>query len=280
MQKHLRNSIQVEPIYSKKANRKMKLGPLENGETIFSNIDSLSPDFVPKLLPYRENEQKEIANALKPLLEGIAARNLFIYGKAGIGKTHAVKRVLEDINEFGLPSIFVNCWIHPGSDAIIEAMARQLGIVAEPSVEKIKNRIEERAVVFVFDEIDQAKDLNFLYATLEEINRKGIILISNKPEFIATLDERIRSRLQPQTIEFRDYKPEEIKGILKERRKYAFYEETWAEEAIKLLEEKTIEKGDIRFGLILMRNAGLNAEQDASRIVLKKHVEQALERLK
>jgi len=28
-----------------------------------------------------------------------------------------------------------------------------------------------------------------------------------------------------------------------------------------------------------MRNAGLNAEQDASRIVLKKHVEQALEKL-
>jgi len=257
----------------------MKLGPLGSEETIFSNIDSLSPDFVPKLLPYRENEQKEIANALEPLLKDRSGRNLFIYGKAGIGKTHAVKRVLEDLSEFGLPSIFINCWVHSESNAIIEAIAKQLGIIAEPSIERIKNRLGSSAIVFAFDEIDQAKGLNFLYAILEEINMAGIILISNKPEFIATLDERIRSRLQPQIIEFRNYKPEEIKGILKERRKYAFYEETWSEEAIKLLEEKTIEKADIRFGLILMRNAGLNAEQDASRIVLKKHVEQALEKL-
>jgi len=258
----------------------MKLGPLESDETIFSNIDSLSPDFVPKLLPYRENEQKEIANALKPLVEGRLGRNLFIYGKAGIGKTHAVKRVLADFGEFDLPSVFINCWICPESGAIIESIEKQLGIIGEPSIERIKNRLGGSAIVFAFDEIDQATELNFLYTILEEINRRGVILISNKPEFIATLDERIRSRLQPQTIEFRNYKPEEIKGILKERRKYAFYEETWSKEAIKLLEEKTIEKADIRFGLILMRSAGLNAEQDASRIVLKKHVEEAWEKLK
>lgn len=258
----------------------MKLGPLEKDESIFSNIDSLNPDFVPKLLPYRENEQKEIANALEPLLKGIPGRNLFIYGKSGIGKTHAVKRVLEDLSEYGLPSVFVNCWVYSESKAIIEVISRQLGIAAEPNIERIKSRADNKPMVFVFDEIDQAKELSFLYSVLEEISIKGIILISNKLEFIAMLDERIRSRLRPQILEFREYKPEEIKGILRERRKYAFYEETWSEEAINLLEEKVIEKGDIRFGLTLMRNAGLNAEQDASRIVLKEHIEQALEKLK
>jgi len=114
---------------------------------------------------------------------------------------------------------------------------------------------------------------------LEEVKTKAVVLISNKKEFIAEIDERIRSRLLAEEIEFREYAPEEIKAILAGRRKYAFYEETWQKEAITLLEEKTVEKGDIRFGLALMRNAGLNAEYDASRVVLKKHVEQALEKM-
>ena len=256
----------------------MRLTPLEKDESLFSNIDSLAPDFVPKLLPHRENEQKEIANVLAPLLEDKPARNLFIYGKAGIGKTHAVKRVLEDLSEYGLLSVFINCWLYPESKEILAQVAKHLGMV-EPSIEKIKQRVQARPIVFVFDEIDQAKELSFLYALLEEIPKKSIILISNKPEFIAYMDERIRSRLQPQLMEFREYTQEEVKDILRERRKYAFYEETWSKEAIALLEEKVAEKCDIRFGLLLMRKAGLNAEKDASRIVLKKHVEEALSKL-
>ena len=33
---------------------------LKAEETIFSNIDSLDPDFVPKILPHREEQQREI----------------------------------------------------------------------------------------------------------------------------------------------------------------------------------------------------------------------------
>jgi cell division control protein 6 len=256
----------------------LKLTPLSSEESIFSNIDSLSPDFVPKILPFRENEQKEIALALQPLLNGVSARNLFIYGKAGMGKTHAVKRVLEELAEHGLLSIFVNCWTHAESENIIGTIAKQLNIIGDATLEKIKARLT-MPCAFVFDEIDQAKSLDFLYAILEEIKVKAVVLISNKKDFIASVDERIRSRLFPEHIEFRDYKEDEIRAILAERRKYAFYEGTWHKEAVALLEEKTIERNDIRFGLALMKNSGLNAERDASRIVFRKHVEEALEKL-
>jgi len=252
--------------------------PLGSDESIFSNPDSLEPDFVPKLLPFRENEQKEIALALEPLLSGISGRNLFIYGKTGIGKSHAVLRVLEDFSEQGLICVFVNCWVNSDSQAILAEIARKLAVIGEPNIQRIKSKLNVPCAL-AFDEIDHAKDLDFLYALSEEIKVKSIIAISNKREFLASLDDRIRSRLMLKQIEFRDYKEDEMAAILAERRKYAFYEETWHKDAIALLEEKTIEKKDIRFGLALMKHAGLNAEREASRVVFRKHVALALDKV-
>ncbi|MEM4598732.1 MAG: hypothetical protein QW400_03530 [Candidatus Diapherotrites archaeon] len=255
-----------------------KISPLGSEETLFSNIDSLEPDFVPRIIPFRENEQKAIANALEPLLSGISARNLFIYGKSGIGKTHAVLRVLDDFAELNIRSFVVNCWTMQNSELVIREIARQVGLPNENDLYKIKSRLSAPSI-FVFDEIDRATDLGFLYAFAEEIKIKGIVLISNKKDFFASVDERIRSRIMPQHIEFRQYTESEISAILAERRKYAFYEGTWHRGAIELLERKTAEKGDIRFGIALMKYAGLNAEKEASRIIFEKHVASALEKV-
>jgi len=43
--------------------------------------------------------------------------------------------------------------------------------------------------------------------------------------------------------------------------------------------EKTYEINDIRSGLFLMREAGLNAEEKSSRKIIKEHVEKALSKL-
>ncbi|MCX8190296.1 MAG: AAA family ATPase [Candidatus Diapherotrites archaeon] len=255
-----------------------KISPLSRDETLFSNIDSLDPDFVPRVIPFRETEQKEIALALEPLLSGLTARNLLIYGKSGIGKTHAVLRVLDDFAELNIKSFVVNCWTTPNSGLVIKEISRQLGIPNDSDMQKIKMRIN-KPCVFVFDEIDKAEDLGFLYSFAEEIKTKGIVLISNKRDFFASVDERIRSRIMPLQIEFRQYTEKEISAILSERRKYAFYEGTWHKDAIALLEKKTAEKGDIRFGIAIMRYAGLNAEKEASRIVFENHVFKALEKV-
>ncbi|MEM4663007.1 MAG: AAA family ATPase [Candidatus Diapherotrites archaeon] len=255
-----------------------KINPLNAEESIFSNIDSLEPDFVPRILPFRENEQKEIALALEPLLFGVPARNLFIYGKSGIGKTHAVLRVVEDFVEQNVKAFVINCWINSSSESVIREIARQLNIHVEPDINKIKARITGPCI-FVFDEIDRANDFGFLYTFAEEIKNKSIIMISNKKDFFATLDERIRSRLMPEQIEFRPYSEKEIAAILAERRKYAFYEGTWHKDAIALLERKTIEKGDLRFGIALMKHAGLKADREGSAVVFERHVSMTLQRL-
>jgi len=43
---------------------------------IIKNEDAFSYEFVPKVLPYRENQIQEIANAIKPLLYERKGSNL------------------------------------------------------------------------------------------------------------------------------------------------------------------------------------------------------------
>jgi cell division control protein 6 len=264
------------------------LKPLMSDETIFSNIDSLEQNFIPKILPHRENEQKQLTEIILPVSRGISGKNALVLGNTGIGKTHATKRVIEDFTEkFSQTSVsFVNCWSFQDSREIISRVCSNLGfsltqnLSTNQLIEKIIQLQEnKKGLILVFDEIDKAKDFQFLYTFLEEIESKSIILISNNVEWFAFLDQRIRSRLQPQTILFKDYDLSETRDILNERRKIAFFENTWEKNAFELIVKKTFNLGDIRIGLKLLKEAGLTAEKEASRIVTEKHAIKAIKSL-
>lgn len=263
--------------------------PLKENESIFSNIDSLSLDYLPKFLPHRENEQKHIAETIKPLLNGRNARNLLIHGLSGIGKTHAVKRVLEDLREEAGEETgiaFINCWKLGSSKNILEKISKELGYGLTQGlgevelIEKIKLMLKARkGLVLAFDEIDKAEEYKFLYALLEEIENKSIILITNNSGWIALLDERIKSRLIPEIIEFKEYGRKEVEEIIKERIKLAFFENSWEENAIKLVAGKTFQSKDIRKGIHLLKEAGMHAEQKGERIVREEEVEKAIKKI-
>ncbi len=255
-------------------------------ESIFSNIDSLDPDFVPKLLPHRENKQIYIADCIKPLLQERNGKNLLISGDPGIGKTASVKRVLEDLKEqYNLSQVFINCWKTNSSHKILTDMAEQLGfkftinMSSDDLIKRIKKGAE-KGCVFVFDEVDKSMDYDFLYHILEEVPKRTIILITNDTSWISKLDARIRSRMVPEQMHFDAYNLEETKDILKERIKYSFYERVWKEDTLQTVLDKTVEASDIRIGIYILRESGLIAEKDASREVLKKHSLEAIGKIK
>jgi cell division control protein 6 len=133
--------------------------------------------------------------------------------------------------------------------------------------------------VLVFDEIDKAEEHDFLYALLGELYRKTVICITNDPAWLARLEDRLRSRLLPETLEFRPYTQDETKGILLQRIEYAFIPAAWPEDALNPIVEAATAAGDIRAGLFLLREAGRAAEEAGAKRILPEHAQAAIGRL-
>ena len=260
---------------------------LGSSETLFKNDVALDFSFQPKLIPYREKEQKFIAGCIKPLFQGKTGKNILIFGQPGVGKTVACKHILKELEEEteDIVPFYINCWQRNTTYKIVLEICdfMDFKFVQNKKTEElfrwIKQTINKKSVVFVFDEADKLEDFDFLYMILEEIYKKTIILITNYKDWLIGLDDRIRSRLMAYALEFMPYNYEETKGILKQRVEYAFYPNVLTNEAFELIVKKTFEMQDIRLGLYLMKEAGSIAEDKSSRRILLEHAQQALSKV-
>jgi cell division control protein 6 len=260
---------------------------LRSDQTLVRNVDALEYEFLPKLLPYREAQQKYLATCIRPLFNGMPGRNLFIYGAPGIGKTAACRSVLRDLEEQTdeIEIIFINCWKSNTTYKIMLEMCDILGYrftQNKKTVELYKvvsSILNKKSAVLVFDEIDQVEDFDFLYFVLEEIHKKSIFLITNYREFLVEIDERIKSRLIPEMLEFKPYNEKETRDILKERANLAFYPDVLQNDGFEVIARKTAELKDIRTGLFLMKESMLQAEEKSQKKITSAHVAEAVKKL-
>lgn len=254
-------------------------------KTIIKNEDILSYDYVPKILPYRENQVQEIANSIKPMFNKRTGTNLFIYGAPGIGKTASIKWVLRELSETTdevLP-IYVNCWNLRTRYFVFSEMANQLkisftaGKSAEHVFQQIVYKLRGKKAVFVFDEVDKIDDSDFLYQVVSSFPNSCIHLISNNFEYITKLDPRIKSRMVLKNMEFRPYTLNETYGILKERAKLALKKDSIDIALLKQIANIAFERHDLRTGIYLLREAAKTAEQQGKGKITKEHIKKAVE---
>ncbi len=255
---------------------------------LIKNELALDFEWVPKILPYREKQQRQVAFCISPLLEERNGKNLFIYGAPGIGKTAAMKHVLRELEEKTdkVVSFYINCWQKNTTFKIFVELCFQTGykFTQNKKTEEIfdifEKQINQNALVFVFDEIDKVEDLDFLYTLIEKIYKKSIILITNYKSWLANLDERIASRLLPGMLEFQEYNKDETRNILKQRISHALVSERIIElDALNNIVDKTFERKDIRCGIYLLRESALNAELENSNKILVSHAWGAIQKL-
>jgi len=256
--------------------------------SIFINSEALEQTFLPRLLPYREEQHKYMAECIKPLFNGRNGTNLLVVGSPGIGKTACIRFIVRKLMEEteNIMPVYINCWKRDTSPKIINEMANLLDVktLEKLSSDELFNRIiikmnKYDGVVFAFDEIDKVKDYDFLYRILEDVPHKTIILVTNMSEWIAKLDRRLTSRLLLDTLEFRPYNFEEIRGILHERQKCAFIPDAWDYDAFETIIKKTFHSRDIRHGLFLMKNAGEIADNRGTDKIGIKDVEKAMNKI-
>lgn len=257
---------------------------LRADQTLVRNESALEYEFLPKVLPFRKQEQEKIAGVIQPLFAGKSGRNAFIYGSPGIGKTAATKAVIRELDDHTdeIVPIYVNCWNKNSTYKILLEMCDYLDYKftqnkrTEELFKIVKGLLNRKSAVFVFDEIDKVEDFDFLYNIIEEVYKKSIILVTNYKEWLTNLDERIRSRLLPEMIEFREYSLSETRGILEDRKNVAFFPGVWDADAFDAIVDKTAQVRDIRTGIHLMKEAGVLAESKSSKKITRRFADEAI----
>jgi cell division control protein 6 len=264
------------------------IGPLGPDESLFVNPGILEAEYLPRLLPYREEQVKYIADCIKPLMAGRNGRNLIITGAPGIGKTASTKFVFRMLKEEtnDVLTLYVNCWKRDSTFKIVRHLAELLELRIPERIGPdelfdlvLKHLKIYKGVVLAFDEIDKVMDYTFLYRFLEDLPFRTMLLITNAKEWTSTLDQRLLSRLLADRLEFKPYNLKETQGILMERKDCTFVANTWERSALDIVVKKAFELHDIRSGLWLLKTAGEIAERRASRFVQNKDTEGAIAKL-
>ncbi len=264
--------------------------------SVFKNEEILSPEYIPEILPHRENQIKQIANNLEPASEGRKGQNTFVFGPPGIGKTATVKFIFRKFEEeySGIKTIYINCWDFNTSIAVLSKITTELGMFIQRrglGKDEINERFVEvlsktkSNVVVCLDEVDQliTKEPGALYNLLRvnQYTDKNLtlVLISNNPHIFSKLESRVLSSLNADEIEFKPYKIDEMKNILAERARYAFVSADGA--AIMLAANLAIQRGgDVRIGLQCLQKAGRIAEKRGERKLIASHVREILTNVK
>ena len=69
------------------------------GINLIKNRKTLTIDYVPEKLPFRDEESKTIAQVLSVVLKKGRPSNLLVFGKPGTGKTAVVKNVINRLKK-------------------------------------------------------------------------------------------------------------------------------------------------------------------------------------
>lgn len=257
-------------------------------ESLFTDVIALDPDFVPPIIEGRGDEQQWIASCVKPLFNSRPGKNAFITGSPGIGKTLATKYLMQELEREtnDIFPIYINCWKNDTSHKTILEICDKLGYkfthnrTTNELIKEVAKIINKKAAVIVLDEADKIDDETIIYHLLEDIYMKSLILISNDGEYLMNLDNRIKSRLNAQVISFEAYNFDETYNILKKRVEHAFAPNVFDKEAFEVIVQRAYTLKDIRTGLYLLKEAGEEAENKASRKITLEHASKALEKLK
>jgi len=221
---------------------------------IFANEEALREEHHPDTLPERQDEMDALNDSLSPAARGAGANNVFIHGKAGQGKTAAVKAELSELQyhaeqeseHLDLTTCYISCESHDLSTSYKAAsrIYQQLTGADRPtgySTDVVMDMMFEAmddiggTIILVLDEIDALGDDDRLLYSLSRARAQGhvgehvypsVIGISNDLQWRDSLSPKVKSSLYDDSILFSPYNAGELQQILRRRAAKAFRDTT------------------------------------------------------
>ena len=270
---------------------------LMGDETLFNNINAFNPDYMPDNFNFRDSQMEGMAMCIRPAIQGGRPTNSVIMGSCATGKTTALKKVFELVENTTdkVVCCYINCQLHTTRFGIFSQIHKKLFGHQPPETGVPFSRVYEKVMKYLSDQnkalIVAFDDVNYLFQTqhankifydilraYEEYEgvRTGIFAILSDLEFRYALDKNVNTVFIPQDITFQPYTYSEIFSILSDRAKAGFYPGVISDEVIEEITNHTIELGDLRVGIDLLRVCGNIAEANASRTITLEHVEEAV----
>lgn len=193
---------------------------LEESQNILNNIKNtevFNLNYIPEEIYIRKELEIAGKYIAEYILTGIP-NNLIIYGNKGSGKTTSILSLLNAFkDEKKLDYVYLNALDNPTSYKLFEEISGKTGrgYALNDTIQWAKEKLKGRYIV-VIDETDVLKDNKILYYLSRE-TRVSIILLTQKLFWFNSLDDSIKSSLQPIHVNFKSYDINEIKTILNMR---------------------------------------------------------------
>lgn len=282
-------------------------GPFDGlNETIFADKSVLDEEYQPDEILERDEEIEQYRNALKDVLFGRNPSNIFLYGKAGVGKTAVTTyildaledRIVEADNDVSLTVQNVHCNgetafsicrdlvndLRPSDADLFPRRGLGMGDVLTELYTEM-DRIGD-TFLFVLDEVDHLKNVESLLYELPRARangdlahaRVGVIGISNNYAFRKTLPPKVKDTLMEKELSFAPYNANELQSILSARANDALAPGTYEKGAISLCASVAArDKGSARQAIDLLREGGDLAEERGDSTLTPDHIEDARE---
>lgn len=240
----------------------------------------------------READLRVMAAYVSEIFRAGQARNLFIHGKPGTGKTVCIRHLLSEIKGHAqqtnapVMAVYVNAGRTRTPYYTMLEIVKGLGLKVPDAgwqMFRLKQAFErllsDKSIVIVIDEIDSIifKEKEPLVYYLNRQPKTTLILVSNRIEDATQLPERALSTLQPQLLLLRPYTFEEAKKILSERVEHAFQLGVISNKLLNKVAKIASKTGDIRLGFSLLLSAGHAAEEAGKSKVNTEDIQSAVE---